>query len=75
MEMQAALFKCGELQVMICIGGEALPYFLMPTDAYQLTCGSADFTCCQRGHFINGADMECDKAKVRKVPEAMITPS
>ncbi len=25
----------------------------------------AEFTCCQRGYFINGADIECDKAKVR----------
>ena len=27
LEMYAALFQCGEMQVMICTGGEALPYF------------------------------------------------
>merc|ERR1740130_2278990 len=53
LELQAALFKCGLLRVMVCIGPEATPYFLFPTDAYQLLCGTGDFTCCQRNHWIN----------------------
>lgn len=72
LEMQAALLKCGVLHVMVCIGPEVAPYFFFPGDAYKLVCGTGDFTCCQRGHFINGVDIECDKAKVRKILERMI---
>ena len=72
LELQASLLKCGTLHVMVCTGPEATPYFLYPVDAYQLLCESGSFSCCQRDHFINGCDIECDKAKVRVVLEAMI---
>lgn len=64
LELQAALLKCGMLQVMVCIGAEAAPYFLLPVDAYKLSCGTGDFTCCQRNHVLNGQAILCDKYKV-----------
>ena len=57
---------------MLCTGSEALPCFLFPLDAHQLLCGEGNFTCCQRGHVINGASIECDKVKVRELLEVMI---
>merc|ERR1711879_290495 len=57
---------------MICIGTEAQPFFLYPNDAYTLLCGRGDFTCCQRHHYINERQIECDKSKVRSVLEVML---
>lgn len=71
LELQAALLKCGQIRIMVSPGPEATPYFIFPLDANQLVCGHGDFTCCQRKHLINGAIIECDKAKVRRILEEM----
>ena len=64
LELQAAMLTCGEVRIMVCPGAEAVPYFFWPLDAYSILCGSADYTCCQREHFMNGQGEGC--ARTRK---------
>jgi len=71
-ELQAALLKRGSIKVMICNGAEATPFFLHPTDAWQLAAGEGAYTCCCLGHKINGETVECDKIRICRVLEDML---
>ena len=40
LELHAAFLKCGGMHIMVCEGSEALPYFIIPSEAFHLTCGT-----------------------------------
>ena len=44
--------------------GEAAPYMFSPAAALSHTPGTGEFTCCTRGHMINGKAIPCDKGKI-----------
>mmetsp|Transcript_7948 Transcript_7948/g.20050 ORF Transcript_7948/g.20050 Transcript_7948/m.20050 type:complete len:853 (-) Transcript_7948:215-2773(-) len=64
MELQAAHLARTDVRVMICYGGQTAPQLLLPVDALQLPAGEGAFTCCLRGHLVNGRRIDCDKDKV-----------
>ena len=44
--------------------GEAAPLMLSPFTSLCSPCGEAEYTCCSRGHLINGRQIACDKTKI-----------
>jgi len=71
-ELQAALLKHGNIHVMVCNGAETTPFFIYPSDAWQLVAGEGEYTCCRLGHKINGEVVECDKLRIRGVLSNML---
>merc|ERR1740121_3111249 len=60
------------MKVMVCAGPEVTPYFIKPSDAWKLLPGDGFFTCCHRGHVLNGEDVSCDKFKVHGIVRELL---
>ena len=59
---------------------EAAPFSMLPSDAWILDCGSAEYTCCQRNHVLKiehtpgnwiNIQIQCDKRKVGQLLNIM----
>jgi len=67
MELQTALLTVSETRILVCNGPEATPYFLYTSDAWRLTAGGGQFTCCRNKHLVNGRRITCDKARIHRI--------
>jgi ankyrin repeat protein len=71
-EMAAAFLATSEIPLLVVRGLEFAPYFLSSLDTLQLPPGKGTYTCCQRGHKVNGVTIACDKVKIRPVVDQML---
>mmetsp|Transcript_110509 Transcript_110509/g.312591 ORF Transcript_110509/g.312591 Transcript_110509/m.312591 type:complete len:624 (-) Transcript_110509:185-2056(-) len=72
LELTAAHLATARPHIVVCEGPQCTPYIQMPLDVLELSPGTGQFTCCARGHRINGRRIECDKSKIGGVLETMI---
>jgi hypothetical protein len=71
--MAAAFLAISDIPLLVVRGLEFAPYFLAPLDTLVLPPGKGCFTCCQRGHVINGVPIKCDKLKIGSVVDQMLS--
>lgn len=70
-ELAAAVLAGSQIRIMICTGAHAKPYFWSPLHEMCLPPGSGTFSCCERGHLIDGRSLPCDRLKVAMLLQAM----
>ena len=67
------LARYSRLPAIVVTGGESAPSMIAAQAVLSNLPGHGAFTCCARGHKINGVDIPCDKLKIGAVIRAMLT--
>lgn len=70
MEYLSAALARNPIPTMIY--GNRAPHFNFPKDFCCLSAGGGEFSCCTRGHNINGTSIPCDRAKVKLILEQLL---
>ena len=72
-EFQARCLAEREGPVMILLDGQTEPFMVRPRDGLMFRAGRGNFTCCSKGHIIDGVPIGCDRAKVRDILVRMVS--
>ena len=67
------LARYNRLPAIIVKGPETVPFMIAAQAVLSNLPGLGAFTCCARGHNINGVEIPCDKLKIGSVIRTMLT--